>query len=157
MTADASALSLRREIDQDLIVAQKSRDAARLSVLRFLLSAVKYKEVDKKSDLSNDEIIEVVSKQVKTHRESVEAFRDGGREELAKKEEAEIKILQKYLPAQMSEDGVKSQINESLCQIKSEGGTADFASLMKASMAVLKGKADGSLVKKIVEEILKAG
>lgn len=157
-------MTLREKVEQDLVVAMKSRDAEKVSVLRFLLSAVKYKEVDTKSRLTDEQVIEVLAKQVKTHKESVEAFRNGGREELASKEESELKILQNYLPAQMSEAEVRRQVIESLSQIKNEGKTVDFGSLMKASMLVLKGQAlrlhsgqaDGSVVKKIVEEVLKS-
>lgn len=133
----------------------KSKDAEKVSTLRFLISAIKYKEVDKKSDLVDAEVLEVISKQVKTHKESIESFRKGGREEMAQKEEAELKILQSYLPAQMGEGEVRDLVTKKLEELRNQGQTVDFGMLMKASMVDLKGKADGRLVKVIVESVLK--
>lgn len=150
-------MTLRQRIEQDLVTSMKSRDAERLSVLRFLLSAIKYKEVDKKSDLSDSEIVEAVSKQVKTHKESVESFKKGNRPDLVLKEESELKILESYLPAQMSEDDLRSLIIQKIKELEVSDQKLEVGEAMRAIMPALRGQADGAAVEKIVEEVLKAG
>lgn len=150
-------MSLREQLSQDLISAMKSKDAEKVSTLRFLISAIKYKEVDKKSDLVDGEIVEVISKQAKTHQESIEAFKAGNRPDLVAKEETELRILQSYLPAQISEAEIREVVTKKLSELRDQGQTVDFGTLMKLSMADLKGKADGNLVKTVVVEVLKAG
>lgn len=148
-------MSLREKLNEDLVFAMKAKDAEKVSTLRFLISAVKYKEVDKKSDLNDVEVIEVISKQVKTHKESIESFAKGNRPDLAQKEEAELKILESYLPAQMSEAEVRQRVTAKLSELKNNGGAVDFGTLMRSVMGDLKGKAEGNTVKRIVEEALK--
>ncbi len=148
-------MTLREQLSQDLISAMKSKDAEKVSTLRLLISAIKYKEVDKKSELSDPEVIEVISKQVKTHKESIEAFKAGNRPDLVAKEESELKLLQSYLPAQMGDGEVRDLVTKKLEELRNQGQTVDFGTLMKSSMADLKGKVDGSLVKRVVEECLK--
>ena len=150
-------MTLREQINQDLVTAVKAKDAARVSTLRFLISAIKYKEVDKKAELTDAEIVEVLGKQVKTHKESIESFTKGNRPDLVAKEESELALLESYLPAQMSEEEVKAVVTKKLGELISNGQTADFGTLMKSSMLELKGKADGTVVKRIVEEVLKEG
>jgi len=150
-------VTLREQINQDLVTAVKAKDAARVSTLRFLISAIKYKEVDKKAELTDAEIVEVLGKQVKTHKESIESFTKGNRPDLVAKEESELALLESYLPAQMSEEEVKAVVTKKLGELISNGQTADFGTLMKSSMLELKGKADGTVVKRIVEEVLKEG
>lgn len=150
-------MSLREKIEQDLIDAQKSRVQATVETLRFLLSAIKYKEVDTKTPLTDEQLTEVLAKQVKTHKESIEAFQKGNRPDLVLKEQSQLKILESYLPARLGEDEVKERVIKKLSESRVGGAAVDFAMLMKSVMIELKGQADGSLVKKIVEEVLKEG
>lgn len=107
-------MTLRQSIEQDLVIAQKNKDVVRLETLRFLLSAIKYKEVDKKAELAEGEVIEVLKKQVKTHKESIEAFKKGNRSDLVAREGSQLKILEAYLPTQLSEDDLRSLISQKI-------------------------------------------
>lgn len=148
-------MTLRQKIEQDLVTAQKNKDVVRLETLRFLLSAIQYKEVDTKVILSDPEVVEVVGKQVKTHKESIEAFKKGQRSDLVAREEAQLKILLGYLPEQMSEDDLRSLIGRKIKELEAGGGKLGVGAAMRAVMPTLKGQAEGGLVKKIVEEFLK--
>src|SRR2546423_11780334 len=107
-------MTLQETIQAHLANAMRSKDQLRLSVLRMMKSAVKNKEVDKMKALEEAEVIAVLNTLVKQRRDSVEQFRNGGREELAQKEEAEIKIIEEYLPAAASEDDVRRAIDEAI-------------------------------------------
>lgn len=138
------------QLQSDLATAQKERNQLKIDTLRFLLGAAFYLQIEKGKDyvLTDNDVLNVISKQVKTHKESIEMFQKANRQELVDRETAELQILQAYLPAQMSEDEVKNKIQE----IKSANPGADFGTLMKLAMADLKGKADGGLVSKILRE-----
>lgn len=150
-------------------MAFKTKDEARLSTLRLLLAAIKNKEVEKRTKLSkteksvkkleeqskltDEEIISVISSEVKKRKEASEQYKQGGREELAEKEEAEIKILSVYLPEQMGEEEVRKIVAETI----KEMGISDIkemGKLMAVLMPKIKGKADGNLVSRIVKEEL---
>lgn len=148
-------MTLREQLSQDLISAMKSKDAEKVSTLRFLISAIKYKEVDKKSELTDAELVEAISKQVKTHKESIEAFRAGNRPDLVAKEESELKLLQSYLPAQISESEIRGIVSKIVNDLKSSGKSLDFGSVMREVMPQVRGKADGGFVKQVVDECLK--
>ena len=134
--------------------AMRSKDPLRLGVLRMMKTAVKHKEIDKMKALEEGEVISVLNTLVKQRKDSIEQFRKGGREELAQKEEAEIKIIEEYLPAAASDDDIRLAIAEAM----EETGAAsikDMGKVMKAAMARLAGKtADGSRVSTLVKEKL---
>jgi uncharacterized protein YqeY len=132
----------------------RSKDQLRLSVLRMMKSAVKNKEVDKMKALEQGEVITVLNTLVKQRKDSAEQFRNGGREELAQKEEAEIKIIEEYLPAAASDDDVRRAIEDAM---RETGATSikDMGKVMKAAMAQLTGKTvDGARVSQLVKEKL---
>ncbi len=137
------------QIQSDLAAAQKARDQVKVDCLRFLLGAVFNLQIEKGKDyvLTDNDMLSVLSKQVKTHNESIEMFGKAGRADLVDREKAELAILQAYLPEQMSEEDVKVKVAE----IKAKNPNADFGTLMKFSMAELKGKADGALVANILK------
>lgn len=132
------------QIQSELAFAQKARDQLKVDTLRFLLGAVFNLQIEKGKDYvaTDSDVLSVVAKQVKTHRESIEMFGKASRQDLVDREEAELKILQGYLPAQMSEEEVR-KVTE---KVKNENPGADFGTLMKLAMAELKGKADGGFV-----------
>jgi len=144
-------------LQSDLASAQKARDQIRVDTLRFLLGAVYSYQIDKyppsagesAGGLTDAEVLTIIAKQVKTHKESIEMFTVGKRQDLVDRETAELAILQSYLPAQMSDEEVRSKVKS----IKESNPGADFGSLMKLAMAELKGKADGSLVANIIKEV----
>lgn len=147
-------MSIANDINTQIPEAMRAKDAARLSALRnlkaaFISEAISLKKTD---PLSDDEALAVIRRLVKQRKESAEQFRKGGREELAAAEEAELNILQSYLPAQMSEADVK-KIAEA---VKAKLGIMDkgkLGQLIGAVMRETKGRADGGLVKKIVEQL----
>lgn len=144
---------LNNQIDQDIVSAMKSKDEESLSVLRMLKSAIKNKEIEKKAELADEDILSVIQSQIKTRRDSVEMYKTGGREELAQKEEKEILILQKYLPEQMSEDDVRIEVKDAITKTGASQ-IQDMGKVMGMVMGKLKGKADGSTISKIVKEEL---
>ncbi|MBI3559480.1 GatB/YqeY domain-containing protein [Candidatus Gottesmanbacteria bacterium] len=145
------------QIQSKLAQAQKNRDQLKIDTLRFLLGAAFNLQIEKGKNyaLTDNDILNVISKQVKTHKESIEMFTRGKRQDLVDQEKAELEILKSYLPvrqaglpAQMSESEIRSLISE----IRKNNPGADFGTLMKLATGELKGKADGSLVAKILKE-----
>jgi len=117
---------------------------------RMVKSAIKNKEIDLGHDLSDEEVVLILEKEAKQRRDSIEQFKKGGREELAKKEELELSIIEGFLPEKLSEDEVREKVQE----IVEKSENKDFGRLMGAAMAELKGKADGATVQKILNEEL---
>ena len=147
-------MTLQETIQSHMADAMRSKDSLRLSVLRMMKTAVKNKEVEKMKTLDEAEVLAVLNSLVKQRRDSVEQFRSGGREELAQKEEAEIKVLEQYLPASASEDDIRSAIDVAVQQT---GATSlkDMGKVMKATMVLLAGtSADGGRVSQLVKEKL---
>jgi len=132
----------------------RGKDSRRLNTLRMMKSAVKNKEIEKMKALEEGEVLSIFGTLVKQRKDSIEQFRKGGREELAQKEEAEIKIIEEYLPAAASEDDIRRAIDEA---VQETGATSmkDMGKVMKAALARLVGKtADGARVSQIVKEKL---
>ncbi|VAW35435.1 Transamidase GatB domain protein [hydrothermal vent metagenome] len=146
-------MSLKEEITTGVKQAMKAGEKVRLQTLRFLLSAVKNKEIDKRAELSEAEILQVISTSVKQHKDSIEQFRKGGRVDLASKEEAELEVLTGFLPPQLSEDEIKDVVASTATELGAET-MKDMGGLMKAVMARLKGRADGKLVQAAVKQRL---
>ncbi|MFA6306628.1 MAG: GatB/YqeY domain-containing protein [Patescibacteria group bacterium] len=146
-------VKLLEQINQDLVLAMKSKDAETTSVLRMLIAAARNKEItlrkDGQAELTDEQALEVLSSEIKKRRDSVEAYAAGGRQDLVDKENSEIKILEKYLPEQMSDDELEKVVKEVIA-----AGAADFGRIMGQTMARVKGKADGGKVGEIVKKIL---
>lgn len=148
-------MDLYQTIDSEIKDSMRNKDSLRLSVMRMLLAAVKNTEILKKvNKLEDPDIISVIQRMIKEHRESIAQFEKGNRMDLVDKEKAELDILQKYVPVQMSESEllpvVKAVIQELGVTSKADTGKA-----MKAVMEKVKGKADGKLVNQIVMSLLK--
>ena len=149
------SMDLHERIENDMKAALKEGDAGKLSVLRMLVAAIKQFEIDKnvKSPAEAD-TVQIISRQIKQHRESIEQFKNGNRLDLADKEASELKILEAYMPAQLGEEDllaiVKAAISETGATTKAETGK-----VMKAVMEKAKGKADGKAINQIVMKILK--
>lgn len=148
-------MPLQQKIQQDMIAAMKNGDQLTTSTLRMLKAAIMKFEVSgkEKKEATDEESIQIVGKEIKSRKDSVEQFQKGGRDELAAKEEAEIKVLQKYLPAQMTEEELRKMINEIVNQVGAHS-KADLGKVMGALMPRVKGKADGAMVNRIVQEML---
>ncbi len=146
-------MSLRERIQKDMQDALRQGDKERLSVLRMLRAAVRNAEIDRQHDLDDDEVVAVLTKAAKQRRESVEAYRQGGREDLAVAEEAELQIIEAYLPQQLSEKEVREIAARTIAELGAQG-PQDMGWVMKHLMGQLRGQADGRLVNAIVREIL---
>jgi uncharacterized protein YqeY len=146
-------MSLRERLKTDLYQAMKDRDRTRVSVLRLLRSAVGYEEIEKKKELDDEAVIAVISRGARQRRESIEMYRQGNRPELAEKEEAELALIQEYLPAQLGEE----ELEKLACKVVQEvgaSGPGDKGKVMGRLMGQVKGKADGSVVNKVVIRLL---
>lgn len=148
-------MSLRADITKHITAAMKAGEKEKLSTLRMLLSAAKYKEVDLKRELDDTEFQQVASTLIRQRQDSIEQFIKGGRQELADKEAREIEFLKSYLPAQLGPDEVRAIVKKAAAEAGA-AGAKDMGKLMKAVMPLLKGKADGKLVNDIVKEVLGA-
>lgn len=164
-------MTLLEKIQEDLKAALMGKKEAELSVLRMVLASVSNKETEKRtkiwkekpnlsseelgkeSKLSDEEMIGVISSEVKKRRESIVEFEKGGREDLVKKEKSELEILQKYLPEQISEEETKKIVSEVITRTGAKE-IKDMGKVMGIITAQVKGKADMSMVSKIVKESL---
>ncbi len=146
-------MGLKERIMADMKEAMKAKDTVRLSTLRLLLSEIKNKEIDKRGELTDDEILAVIQKAVKQRRESIQQYKDGGREDLAEKEQKELEVLEAYLPQPLSEEELMSLIDE---VIKEVGATSmrDMGKVMREIMPKVRGRADGKLVNELVKKRL---
>ena len=146
-------MSLNDRLRDDLTAAMRSGDALRRDTLRMVQSAAYSVEKEKRRPLTDAELVAVLGREVKTRRESVEAFRAGGREDLAAKEEAEIAILVPYLPEQLSEDEVRDLVTEA---IAATGATSarDMGKVMGWLSPKTRGRADGKRVSELVAQAL---
>ncbi len=133
--------------------AMKSKDSVKLGTVRGVISAVKNQEIDLKKELSEEEILTIVSREVKKRKEAAVLYEKGNRPELKDKEIQEMKILQTYLPEQVSEKDLRRRIQEVIAETGAEG-MKDFGKIMKTLVPEFKGKADNSLIKELANEYL---
>jgi len=143
------------KIQADLKESLKSKNAARAGVLRLLLSSLHNRVIEKRAEsgteeLTDDEVQKVLASEAKKRKEAAELMRKGGREDLAAKEDGELKIINEYLPPELSREEITAIVR----QLKGKG-LADFNSLVKEAMKEIKGRADGKTVTEIIKEELK--
>ena len=144
---------LKNKIQQDVIAAMRAQDKPLLSTLRLLQAAIKQKEVDERKILDDADVLTVLTKMIKQRRESVEQFAAGNRQDLVDKENAEIQVLQAYLPAQMSEAEIEKIVSEIVKSLNASS-LKDMGKVMGALKAKLQGKADMSIVNAKVKSML---
>jgi uncharacterized protein YqeY len=149
----AQELALRKKVFDDLKQAMKSGDTIKRDTLRMLISSVNNAEIAKQADLEESDILGVISKEVKRHQESIEAFKKGNRADLVAKEEAELAILESYLPKQLSREEVITAAKEVIAAVGAQG-MGDKGKVMKELMPKLKGRADGKEINEVVTELL---
>ena len=151
-------MSLKEKLTADMKEAMKAREEGRqrLGVIRLVRGAIRQREIDGQRELDDEAVLSVISKEVKQRRDAIEEFQKGGRDDLVRQNEAEIAILVEYLPQQMTEDEVRSAVQEA---IAATGASTpkDMGKVMKELMPKVKGRADGKLVNQIVRERLDAG
>jgi uncharacterized protein YqeY len=146
-------VTLRERIQADITAAMRSGEALRRDTLRMAESAIYNAEKRDRRTFSDDEVAAVIAREVKTRRESVEAFRKGGREDLAAKEEAEIAILAAFLPEQLSETEIEALVREAVA-VTGATGPRDMGKVMGFVAPKTKGRADGRLVSQVAGRVL---
>ena len=147
---------LKKKLQEELKQSMLARNVLKTSVLRMLLSALNYYEIQKGGagyEATDEDVLTVIQKEAKQRRDSIEEFKKANRMELVDKETKELEMLQAYLPQQMSEEEIKSLIKDSINQTGAKT-IADMGKVMGILMPKVKGKADGGLVSKIVKESL---
>lgn len=144
---------MRERILEDLKVAMKNQDKDLLSVIRMVKGAISLEEINKKKELSDEEVIDVIAKQIKTRKESIVEFEKGNRQDLITKTQSEIDILNKYMPEQLSIEEIKEEIEKAFNEIKPTG-MSDMGKIMGKVTPIFKGKADMSEVSKLIKEKL---
>lgn len=146
-------MNLKEQIKNDLKSSMKNGDNTIRDVLRMLSSDIKNAEINKGSEIDDEKIVEIIKKNVKSHKDSIEQYTKGDREDLAGQEKIELEILEKYMPEQMSEDEIRKIVVDIIK--KSEAVSAsDFGKIMGMVMKKIGNKADGNLVSKVVKEEL---
>jgi uncharacterized protein YqeY len=149
-------MSLQNDIETQLTQAMKAKDAPTVSALRMLRSALKNLAIEKAAkELSDEQVVEVVGREVKKLRDSLADFEKAGRDDLAAPARNEIAILSKFLPQQLSEDEIRTIVRERASALGLSGEAA-YGRLMGEAMKALKGRADGNAVGRVVKETLQA-
>jgi uncharacterized protein len=146
-------MSLQEKLNTELKTAKRARDEERKLVLRSLLSAMNYTEIAKQKKLDDGGIIEVISKEIKQRRESIEAYEKGNRPDLVNQEKAEMAVLQEYMPAQMGREEITALVQKVIEEVGAKGA-GEKGKVMQKLMPQVKGKADGGEVNNIVTELL---
>lgn len=147
---------LKQKLKDELKQSMLARDAVRTSVLRMVISAIGYYEIQKGGagyTATDEDVLSVIQKEVKMRKDSIDQFLKAGREDLVAKETKELSILEAYLPEQMSEDDIRSLVKQAIIETKASS-PQEMGKVMGNLMPKVKGKADGSLVNKIVREEL---
>lgn len=146
---------IREKIEADVKVAQKAGEKLKLETLRLLKSDIRYKEIEKRQTLSDDELVAVLSTAAKRRRESIEEFKKGGRADLVAKEEAELGFILGYLPQQLSAEELKELAARAIEEVGAKT-QSDVGKVMKVLMPQVRGKADGKTVNACVQALLEA-
>ena len=143
----------KEEIEKGLKKALKEKDALRVSVLRMLLSALNYKQIEKKNPLTDDEFFAVVKTMIKQHSESIESFKKGQRSDLVEKEEKELEILKEFVPAQVSDEELSREVDAAVASLEAKD-QKDMGKVMKFLMEKLASRVDGKVLSEMVRNRL---
>jgi hypothetical protein len=146
-------MAYKDEVNESLKKALKGRDSLRVSVLRMLLSALGYKEVEKRKPLTEEEFYGVVKSMIKQHVESIESFKKGQRQDLVEKEENELRILKEFEPAQMSEEEVAQEVDKAIETLEAHD-QRDMGRVMKVLMEKIASRVDGKVLSQMVRNRL---
>lgn len=153
MCPDSQNITLKDKIKEALKAALKRQQGTEVSTLRLLLSEIRYAEIAQQKPADDGKVLDVIAREVKRRRESIEAFRKGNRDDLAEQEEAELAILMSYLPKQMGREEIIATARAAMDAVGARG-PGDKGKVMGQLMPQLKGKADGREVSEIVSELL---
>lgn len=144
---------MKDRIAKDIVTAMKEKDKVTLETLRMVKGAIQMEEIKAKKELTDDDIALVIGKQIKTRKESIEEFKKGNREDLISKTTEEIKVLEKYMPEQLSAEEIDAIITKAISEIGASM-PSDMGKVMGKVTPLLKGKADMGLVSKLVKDKL---
>ena len=147
------AAALKQKLTDDLRQAMRQGDKVTSSVIRLVMAAIKNSEIARQAELDDRDILGVIAKQVRQCQESIEAFKQGNRQDLVAKEEAELAILKAYLPEQMTRQEIVTAASRVIDEVGAQG-PGDMGKVMARLMAQLKGRADGREVNTVVTELL---
>ena len=147
---------LQERIESDIKEAMKARDKGRLGALRMVKAALQNRAIEKREEVDDEDVIAVLSTLAKQRKDSIEQYTEGGRDDLADIEKAELAIIGTYLPEQMGADEVKKEVIAAI-EVSGAQGPKDMGKVMGVLMSRLKGKADGKLVNQLVRELLAEG
>ena len=143
-------MAVKEQLDQDLKAAMREKNQLRLDTVRGLKSAIKYREIELMKPLDDAGVLGVVASEIKRRKDSIEQYRAGNRPDLADKEEAEAKLLQAYLPAQLSAEELAAAVDAVIARTGAKG-PKDMGAVMKALLPEVQGKADGKAVSELVK------
>lgn len=146
-------MGLSLQLAEDMKQAMKEKDKLRLSVIRMVRAAVKNKEIDTQAILSDEEVLAVVQKELKQRRDSLQAFEQAGRSDLADEAKAEIAVLESYLPTQLTEAELRTIVTRIISEVGATG-PADVGKVMPKLMPEIRGRADGKLAQQVVQALL---
>ncbi|GGI43470.1 hypothetical protein GCM10008018_02240 [Paenibacillus marchantiophytorum] len=146
-------MSLSDRLNEDMKQAMKSQDKFKLSVIRMVRSTIKNQEIDLKRALDDNEVLDVLTREIKQRKDSLQEFTKAGRDDLAESLKAELVILAEYMPQQLSEEEVKAIVQQTIEQIGASS-KADMGKVMTALMPQVKGRADGKLINQLVQQLL---
>ena len=145
--------ALKQKLTGDLKQAMRDRDKVKLSVIRLVMAAIKNAEIARQTTLDDADILGIIAKEARQRRESVEAFRQGNRQDLVAQEEAELTLLQGYLPQQISREEIIAEARRVIEEVGAQG-PGDKGKVMPKLISQLKGKADGREINAVVTELL---
>jgi uncharacterized protein YqeY len=143
-------VSLKEKINSEMVSAAKAKDKIRLSTIRMIKSTLHNKEIELKGELSDADLLQMLSSIVKQRKDSIEQFRKGGRADLTEKEEAELKVVQEFMPEQMSEEKIEAEIEKAIGEV-SAVSIKEMGKVMKVLIPRLTGRADGKMVSEKVK------
>ncbi|MGE6227510.1 GatB/YqeY domain-containing protein [Paenibacillus chitinolyticus] len=146
-------MSLSERLNDDMKQAMKSQDKFTLSVIRMVKASIKNIEIDQRRTLDDNEVLDVLNREVKQRKDSLQEFKSAGRDDLADSLHAEIDILMKYLPQQLTEEEVSAIVKQTIQEVGASS-KADMGKVMSALMPKVKGRADGKLVNQLVQQNL---
>ncbi|MDL1873456.1 GatB/YqeY domain-containing protein [Deltaproteobacteria bacterium PRO3] len=146
-------MSLYQDIESQLKDAMRAQDKDRLMALRNIKSVLKNKAIDAKRELNDAEVVQALSTLAKQRKESIEAFQSGGRQDLVEKEAAELKVIEEFLPQQLSAEELEKTIREAIAETQAQGAK-DMGKVMKAVQPKVMGRADGKIVSELVKKLL---
>lgn len=146
-------MSLKEKLMEDFKTSMKNKDTLRKNTITMVRASIKQREVDERIELTDEDIIDIIAKQVKEKRDVIEDFAKGGREDLVQQTNKEMEILLEYLPEQLSEDEIEKIVKDVIDEVNAKS-MKDIGIIMKNVMPKVKGKADGGMVSKIAKKLL---